>query len=145
MNYKIASATVIVFLFVLLISTFAELVNSTKERSICPPKHVCINPENVTCFVFDMGVDRWKTVRDRNHRQKVSVDVYYGKAEYKRQMQGVDCYEIDKHFMLGDKVVATLPVDWWRSKIVDQYHRTTETRHAKDQETNQTPQQARSP
>ena len=115
MNYKIASVIVIAFLSMMLISTFAALVNSINEKSICPPKHVCINPENMTCFVFDMGVDRWKPVRDRNERQKVSVDVYYGKAEYKRQMQGVDCYEIDQHFMLGDKIVATLPVDWWRA------------------------------
>ena len=103
-------------LFIFFLSTFIIgmvylAINYTFK---CPPKHVCINPENVTCFVFDMGVDRWKPVRDRNDRQKVSVDVYYGKAEYKRQMQGMDCYEIDQHFMLGDKVVATLPVDWWR-------------------------------
>ena len=115
MNYKWVSAWVIAFLSFLLIITFVSLVETRDKKSICPPNHVCINPENMTCFVFDMGVDRWKPVRDRNHRQKVSVDVYYGKAEYKRQMQGVDCYEIDKHFMLGDKVVATLPVDWWRS------------------------------
>ena len=115
MNYKWISAWVIAFLSFLLIITFVALVRNIEKKSIGPPKHVCIIPENVTCFVFDMGVDRWKPVRDRNHRQKVSVDVYYGKAEYKRQMQGVDCYEIDKHFTLGDKIVATLPVDWWRS------------------------------
>ena len=108
----------LLFLLILLIAVlyFGIAVIANINRNLkCPPNHVCINPENVTCFVFDMGVDRWKPVRDRNHRQKVSVDVYYGKAEYKRQMQGVDCYEIDQHFMLGDKVVATLPVDWWRS------------------------------
>ena len=115
MNYKIVSVAVIIFLSIMLLSTCSELIKSIDEKSKCPLKHVCINPENVTCFVFDMGIDRWKPVRDRNERQKVSVDVYYGKAEYKRQMQGVDCYEIDQHFMLGDKVVATLPVDWWRS------------------------------
>ena len=94
----------------------AIVVVTTNGKFECPPNHVCINPENVTCFVFDMGIDQWKLVKDRNDRQKVSVDVYYGKAEYKRQAQGVDCYEIDKHFMLGDKVVATLPVDWWRQR-----------------------------
>ena len=91
------------------------IIVATHGEFECPPNHVCINHENVTCFVFDMGIDQWKLVKDRNDRQKVSVDVYYGKAEYYRQKQGVDCYEIDKHFMLGDKVVATLPVDWWRS------------------------------
>ena len=115
MNNKV-NAMLFAFLSVLLLSTFVALVNSINDKFICPPNHVCINPENVTCFVFDMGIDQWKLVKDRNHRQKVSVDVYYGKAEYNRQKQGVDCYEIDKHFMLGDKVVATLPVDWWRQR-----------------------------
>ena len=114
MNNKIVSAIVFAFLSIMVITMSIALINTINDKFECPPNHVCINPENVTCFVFDMGVDRWKLVRDRNDRQKVSVDVYYGKAEYKRQMQGVDCYEIDQHFMLGDKVVATLPVDWWR-------------------------------
>ena len=114
-NGRIAIFIAYSFLFLTLFIISMALIKSTDNKFTCPPKHVCINPENMTCFVFDMGIDGWKPVRDRNDRQKISVDVYYGKAEYKRQMQGVDCYEIDKHFMLGDKVVATLPVDWWRS------------------------------
>ena len=114
MNNKIVSA--MVFTCLLIMIGIALLLKTIDGKFICPPNHVCINPENMTCFVFDMGVDRWNPVRDRNDRQKVSVDVYRGKAEYKHQMKGVDCYEIDKHFMLGDKVVATLPVDWWRYK-----------------------------
>ena len=102
-------------IFIVMVLVGALIIVNKSQKFECPPKHVCINPGNVTCFVFDMGIDRWKLVKDRNHRQKVSVDVYYGKAEYYRQIKGVDCYEIDKHFMLGDKVVATLPVDWWRS------------------------------
>ena len=115
MGNKIVSAIVFAILTIMLFIVSTVLLETIDNKFTCPPNHVCINPENVTCFVFDMGVDRWKPVRDRNDRQKVSVDVYYGKAEYKRQMQGVDCYEIDQHFMLGDKIVATLPVDWWRA------------------------------
>ena len=116
MNNKIVSAIVFAILTIMLFIVSTVLLETIDNKFTCPPKHVCINPDNVTCFVFDMGVDRWKLVRDRNERQKVSVDVYYGKAEYKRQMQGVDCYEIDQHFVLGGKVVATLPVDWWRQR-----------------------------
>ena len=116
-NPTIGKIILVSFSFIFFLSTFiigmTYLANNYTFK--CPPNHVCINPENVTCFVFDMGIDQWKLVKDRNDRQKISVDVYYGKAEYYRQIKGVDCYEIDKHFMLGDKVVATLPVDWWRS------------------------------
>ena len=115
MNDKIVIAIVFSVFAIMLWAMSMILINSPLGKFKCPPNHVCINPENVTCFVFDMGIDQWKLVKDRADRQKVSVDVYYGKAEYNRQKQGVDCYEIDQHFMLGDKVVATLPVDWWRS------------------------------
>ena len=80
----------------------------------CPNNMVCVDPTKLACFVFDMGADNWKLVRDRAERQYISVDVFKGKAQYNHQKKGADCYEIDKHFTLSDQVVVTVPVEWFR-------------------------------
>jgi hypothetical protein len=35
------------------------------------------------------------------------------KAQYLFQAGGVDCYELDKHFVLGERIVQ-LPTEWYR-------------------------------
>lgn len=97
-----------------LVGIIAVLFSAVDDKFKCPPNMVCVDPTKLACFVFDMGIDNWKLVRDRQERQYLSVDVYKGKAQYNHQLKGADCYEQDQHFALGDKVVMTVPVEWFR-------------------------------
>ena len=97
-----------------LVGILAVLFSAVGDKFKCPKDMVCVDPTKLACFVFDMGVDKWKLVRDREERQYISVDVYKGRSRYKHQKKGADCYEIDQHFVLGDKVVMTVPVEWFK-------------------------------
>lgn len=78
----------------------------------CQPGYICIDPKKVSCFVFDMSAERWRP-SSVELRGPISMQVYNHKAEYKFLDAGIDCYELDKHFVLGERV-AQLPVEWWR-------------------------------
>ena len=108
---------VLLFLPILFL-TFVVVVLAdvySNDKFKCPNNMVCVDPTKLACFVFDMGADNWKLVRDREERQYISVDVYKGKAQYRRQEKGADCYESDKHSVrLSDNVVMTVPVEWFR-------------------------------
>ena len=111
-NKKVA-ITALIFSFVVAAGMMLALL-SVDDKFKCPNNMVCVDPTKLACFVFDMGVDNWKLVRDRAERQYISVDVFKGKAQYNHQKKGADCYEIDKHFTLSDQVVVTVPVEWFR-------------------------------
>ena len=104
----------IVFVFVVVVPVAVMFNIKLDDKFKCPPNMVCVDPTKLSCFVFDMGADKWKLVRDREERQYISVDVYKGKAQYNHQKKGADCYELDQHFVLGDKIVMTVPVEWFR-------------------------------
>ena len=111
LRYLALLVTPIFFLVVFI----AVLLTMTDDKFKCPNNMVCVDPTKLACFVFDMGADNWKLVRDREERQYISVDVYKGKAQYRRQEKGADCYESDKdEVRLGDKVVMTIPVEWFK-------------------------------
>lgn len=95
-----------------IVLSFASLALYKFEPAACPPGMVCINPKRVSCFVFDMSAERWRP-SSVDLRGPISVQVYNRKAEYKFLDAGIDCYELDKHFVLGD-LVAQFPVEWWR-------------------------------
>lgn len=79
----------------------------------CPPGKVCIDPVNTSCFAIELH-NGWKpsSVEQRHY---ISAQVAQGKAEYKFQKDGIDCYARDKHFVLGERVTQ-LPAEWWRPK-----------------------------
>lgn len=82
------------------------------ETPTCPPHHVCIDPERVSCFARDISADRWMP-SSPEQRHFISAKVADNKAQYLFQAGGVDCYELDKYFVLGDSVVQ-LPTEWYR-------------------------------
>jgi len=86
----------------------------TRANPECPAGMVCINPKQVSCFVFDMSHVGWRPV-PKDERHSLSVEVAARRAEYKLQPEGVDCYRRDEHFLLREKI-ATLPVEWWRPR-----------------------------
>ena len=80
----------------------------------CPPGKVCLDPVNTSCFAVELHHGKWlpSSVAQRHY---ISALVAQGKAEYKFQKDGIDCYARDKHFVLGERV-AQLPAEWWRPK-----------------------------
>ena len=111
---NVTNPLLLIFLALLAFSPIAVFYLNINDKFKCPKNMVCVDPTKLACFVFDMGVDNWKLVRDREERQYISVDLYKGKAQYRHQEKGADCYELDKHFVLGDKVVMTVPVEWFK-------------------------------
>jgi len=95
-----------------IVLSFASLALYKFEPTACPPGMICINPQRVSCFVSDMTVERWRP-SSAALRGPISAQVSDRKAEYKFEQAGIDCYELDKHFVLGN-LVAQLPVEWWR-------------------------------
>jgi hypothetical protein len=79
----------------------------------CPPRHVCIDPLRISCFARDLSVDRW-IPSSPEQRHFISAKVADKKAQYLFQAGGIDCYELDKHFVLGERIVQ-LPTEWYRS------------------------------
>jgi len=82
------------------------------ESPVCPPGKVCIDQQRISCFAQDVSADRWLP-SSPEQRHFISAKVADKKAEYLFQSGGVDCYELNKYFILGDRVVQ-LPVEWYR-------------------------------
>jgi hypothetical protein len=97
----------------LIVLCFISLALYKIETPTCPPRHVCIDPERVSCFARDISANRWLP-SSAEQRHFISAKVADKKAEYYFQHGGVDCYELDKHFVLGDRIVE-LPTEWYRA------------------------------
>ena len=84
------------------------------NKGACPEGRMCINKDTVGCLV--LGMEGWKPVSPVS-RQYISKLVKDGKAEYKFNMQSIECFDRfpDKTSTVGDSV-GTLPLDWWRPK-----------------------------
>lgn len=97
---------------VLVLVGLAMLLLGAIRPSTCPPGMVCLDPAKMSCFVFDMGAAGWRPV-DKDERHYISARVMDRKALYKFQAHGVDCYQRDENFLLGEKI-ASFPVEWWK-------------------------------
>lgn len=100
---------------ILMFATGASLLAIAMYRANpeCPPGMVCIDPQRITCFAQDISAAKWLP-SSPEQRHFISAKVADKKAEYLFQSSGVDCYELDKHFVLGNKL-ASFPVEWWRA------------------------------
>ncbi len=104
-----------VILAILVVVLGILLLASVRASAIkCPAGKICLDPDRTSCFVFDMGRDRWRLVA-KDERHYLSARVMAREADYKFQRRGVDCYARDEFFVLGEQV-ATLPVEWWRPR-----------------------------
>jgi hypothetical protein len=92
---------------------FIVLLLSKIQTPVCPPGKVCIDPLRVSCFAHDLSAHRW-IPSSPEQRHFISAKVADKKAEYLFQSGGVDCYELDKHFVLGDRIME-LPTEWYRA------------------------------
>lgn len=107
-----ATVKIVSVLAGLLLLAIGFVAGQMHTQPACPVGKVCLDPMAVSCFLTDMTIARWRPVQ-KEGRGPISALVYRGRAEYKLQQQGVDCYERDEHFALGDKV-STFPVEWWK-------------------------------
>lgn len=104
--FYVAAVIIVTFVFVMVALTVRA------ANMDCPPGKVCIDPVNTSCFAVELKHGKWlpSSVEQRPY---ISALVYQGKAEYKFQKDGIDCYARDKHFVLGERVTQ-LPAEWWR-------------------------------
>lgn len=113
MNTDLAKVCKLAFGIAAITLCFIALALYKIPMPACPPGKVCIDPQRITCFAHDLSQDRW-IPSSPEQRHFISAKVYDKKAEYLFQSGGVDCYELDKHFVLGDRIVE-LPTEWYRA------------------------------